>query len=56
LIGNDFDEKRAALVVEASLVGDSVPINIDVPHAPLRASSIAVRELEAIEYYPFGVN
>lgn len=54
LVGNDFDDSKAALLLEGSLVVNPTAINIDVPHAPLRPAAIALKDLEAIEYYPFG--
>ncbi len=54
MVGTDFDEKHAALLVEASLILDSTPIAIDVPHAPLRNTALAKRELDMVEYYPFA--
>lgn len=53
LIGNDFDDSKAALLLEGSLTVNTTAVNIDVPNAPLRAPNIALKELEAIEYYPF---
>lgn len=54
LVGNDFDESRAALLLEASLISNTAALTIDVPSAPLRPTSIVVKEIETIEYYPFS--
>jgi hypothetical protein len=53
LVGNDFDDSKAALLLEASLTSSASAITIDVPTAPLRPTAIALKDLEAIEYYPF---
>lgn len=53
LVGNDFDDTKAALLMEASLIKNTTAISIDVPSAPLRTPFIALKELEGIEYYPF---
>jgi hypothetical protein len=53
LVGNDFDDSRAALLLEGSLVANVTPVSIDVPSAPTRPAPIALKDLEAIEYFPF---
>jgi len=53
LIGNDFDDSKAALLLEGSLVANTNHVNIDVPHAPIRPPAIALKDLEAVEYFPF---
>ena len=53
LVGNDFDDSRAALLVEASIISNSIAVQLDVPTAPIRANAIAIKELETIGYYPF---